>query len=40
MKATDLTKSLKKYSSGWVAINETNNTVVAHAKDFQLLTKK
>ncbi|HLD26650.1 MAG TPA: hypothetical protein VJB63_01705 [Patescibacteria group bacterium] len=40
MKLLDLTKALKKYQTGWVAINNKNNTVVAHAKDFNSITKK
>lgn len=38
MKAVDLTKQLKPYKSGWVAI--LNNKVVAHAKSFELVIKK
>lgn len=40
MKALDLTKALKKYRSGWVAIDEKQSTVVAHAKDFDAINKK
>ena len=40
MKALDLTKSIKKYSTGWVAIDEKTSKVVAHAKDFKTITKK
>lgn len=38
MKAVDLTKQLKPYKSGWVAI--LNNEVVTHAKSFELVIKK
>ena len=40
MTPIDLTKTLKKYKSGWVAIDETKRTVVAHAKDFSEINKK
>ncbi len=40
MTPTDLTKTLKKYKSGWVAIDELKKTVVAHAKDFSGINKK
>lgn len=40
MKALDLTKTLKKYKSGWVAIDEKKTTVVAHAKSFGAINKK
>lgn len=40
MKLLDLTKALKKYQSGWVAIDETKSKVVAHAKDFESISKK
>jgi hypothetical protein len=40
MTVTDLTKTLKKYKSGWVAIDESNKRVVAHAKDFSGINKK
>ncbi|KKR32914.1 MAG: hypothetical protein UT63_C0028G0003 [Candidatus Gottesmanbacteria bacterium GW2011_GWC2_39_8] len=33
MKAINLSKSLQKYTSGWVALDKENN-VVAHAKVF------
>lgn len=36
----DLTKALKKYKTGWVAIDETKKKVVAHAKDFSEINKK
>lgn len=36
----DLTKALKKYKSGWVAIDESTKKVVAHAKDFSAINKK
>lgn len=38
MKALDLTKQLKPYKSGWVAVF--NNEVVAHAKNFELIIKE
>lgn len=40
MKLLDLTKVLKKYRSGWVAMSSINNTVVAYGKDFNSITKK
>jgi len=38
MKAVDLTKLLKSYKSGWVAINTKNNKVVAHEKTFEKIS--
>lgn len=38
MKAVNLTKALKPYKSGWVAI--LNNKVIAHAKSFDLVIAK
>ena len=38
MKAVDLTKQLKPYKSGWVAMLD--NEVVVHAKNFELVIKK
>ena len=38
MKAVDLTKQLKPYKSGWVAI--LNNEVIAHAKSFELVIER
>lgn len=35
MKAVDLTKILKKYKSGWVAIDSKNAKVIAHKKTFE-----
>ncbi|OGK35224.1 hypothetical protein A3A93_03000 [Candidatus Roizmanbacteria bacterium RIFCSPLOWO2_01_FULL_38_12] len=40
MKAINLTKTLLKYKTGWVAIDETKMKVIAHAKDFNLISKK
>lgn len=40
MKAVDLTKTLKPYKSGWVAINKTTNKVVAHAETFETISKR
>jgi len=40
MTPIDLTKTLKKYKSGWVAIDESKKTVIAHAKDFSEINKK
>lgn len=40
MTPIDLSKTLEKYKSGWVAINESNSKVVAHAKDFSEINKK
>ncbi|OGY26210.1 MAG: hypothetical protein A2Z24_01440 [Candidatus Woykebacteria bacterium RBG_16_44_10] len=40
MKDLDLTKTLKKYKSGWVAIDEQKRKVIAQAKDFDAITKK
>lgn len=40
MKALDLTKALKKYNSGWVAIDENRQQVVAHASDFESINQK
>lgn len=38
MKALDLTKQLKPYRTGWVAIF--NDRVIAHAKSFELIVKE
>lgn len=38
MKGVDLTKQLKPYNSGWVAIF--NNKVIVHAKTFELIIEK
>ena len=38
MKAVDLTKQLKPYKAGWVAI--LNNEVIAHAKSFELVIER
>jgi len=40
MKILDLTKALKQYKSGWVAIDEDKIKVVAHAKSFDQLVSK
>lgn len=40
MKAIDLRKSLKPYTSGWVAVNKKTNEVVTHAKDFKSIAQK
>lgn len=40
MNAINLTEALKPYTEGWVAIDKKNNSVVAHAKSFSLLSKK
>jgi hypothetical protein len=40
MKPLDLTKALKKYKSGWVAIDERKKEVVAYSKDFKSINKK
>lgn len=39
-KAVDLTKILKSYTSGWVAIHEKTNKVIAHTKDFHSIAEK
>jgi len=39
-KAVDLTKILKPYTSGWVAVHEKTNKVIAHSKDFQSISEK
>lgn len=39
MKIVDLSKSLKNYKSGWVAIDK-KNKVVAHAENFGSICKK
>lgn len=36
----DLTKTLKKYKSGWVAVDESKKKVIAHAKNFSEINKK
>jgi len=40
MKLLDLTKTLKTYKSGWVAIDEIKGKVIAHAKDFESISKE
>lgn len=40
MKLLDLTRALKQHKSGWVAIDEKTNKVIAHAKNFELMNKK
>ena len=40
MRLLDLTKTLKQYKSGWVAIDEKKNKVIAHSKDFESINKK
>ena len=40
MKSLDLIKALKQYKSGWVAVDENKQKVVAHAKDFSSINKK
>lgn len=40
MRAVDLTKTLKSYTSGWVAVDERTNRVIEHAKDFRLIAEK
>ena len=40
MNAIDLRKTLKSHSQGWVAINNKNKKVVAHAKTFASISKK
>ncbi len=39
MKPINLTKTLKPYKSGWVAINK-RHKVVAHARSFKTITEK
>ena len=39
MKAVDLSKTLKPYKSGWVAVDK-KNKVFAHAETFALICKK
>ncbi len=40
MKLLDLTKALKGYETGWVAIDEKKKKVIAHARDFESISKK
>lgn len=40
MTPVDLTKLLKKYTSGWVAVKSDYTGVVAHANTFSNLQKK
>ena len=39
MQAIDLTKKLKGYKSGWVALNKSYN-VIAHANSFKSISAK
>lgn len=39
MKVIDLTKALKKYTSGWVAMND-KHEVVVHARSFADICRK
>jgi len=40
MTPLDLSKTIKKYKTGWLAIDEQNKKVIAHAKDFATISKK
>lgn len=40
MKPIDLSQAMKQYSEGWVAISDKNKKVVAHAKNFKLISQK
>lgn len=40
MKVLDLTETLKKYKSGWVAIDEKKQKVVSYGKDFAAINRK
>lgn len=40
MKTMDLTKTLKKYQAGWVAIDESKHRVVAYGEDFASINEK
>ncbi len=40
MKAIDLSKVLKPYTEGWVAINTKNKKIVAYAKTFESISNK
>lgn len=40
MTPLDLTNALKKYTTGWIALDEKNLKVVAHSKDFVSLSKR
>jgi len=40
MKPMNLTKLLKPYKSGWVAINTKSKKVIAHEKDFEKVSNR
>jgi len=40
MKAKDLSSQLKKYKTGWVAIDDQKDLVVAHEKTFEKICQK
>lgn len=40
MTPIDLTKIASRFKSGWLAINQKNLKIVAHAKDFSSIIKK
>lgn len=40
MKAIDLRKPLKEYSSGWIALDDKKRVVVAHARTFAAIVEK
>ena len=40
MKPINLTKTIKSYKSGWVAVDERKKKVIAHARTFEAITKK
>ncbi len=40
MVALDLTQALKGYKDGWVAIDEKNYEVVAHAENYEKIEEK
>lgn len=40
MKTLDLSNKLKKYTKGWVAIDELTNEVIFYAPDFNSIMKR
>ncbi len=40
MKSVNLSKTLKPYTSGWVAVNKNTNKAITHAKNFKTIAEK
>lgn len=40
MQAIDLRDALKNYTEGWIAVDKKTNTVVAHEKTFESISRR